>query len=377
MEQSISSNSNDVQKEKSYRVATPLELNSYDAEDVEESEDNNETVQQAANRPTNLSKEVSKINKGLSGQKQEDDEPGDNIQDEPEDSDAEEDEGEEESNESEEVKSKEVELKRLKNAVPALQRKTSELLNQNKVLQQRLQEAIESQKEIAKKVAREVWNGVVENFDEIEKEVYQKKGKSYEDALREKFVRQVQFDNLPEEQKQLYLENQELKQRQKQFEMQQRKYQEEIEREEKLIEAKNKQAKFASAAQYVGGLLKKFNVPEDDPHATKELLQTLIDIGEHAKSDDVFAHVSDEDIARYYSDGRINRTIKMLDGLEWGTIKDKPESKKFLSNIKRILEAAYQSSGGKTIQRSENKSFVSQKKRFKNDDFVVFDPRDL
>lgn len=67
----------------------------------------------------------------------------------------------------------------------------------------------------------------------------------------------------------------------------------------------------------------------------------------------------------------------MLNGLEWDTIKDKPESKKFLSNIKRILEAAYQSSGGKTIQRSENKSFVSQKKRFKNDDFVVFDPRDL
>jgi hypothetical protein len=151
MEQSISSNSNDSQKEKSYRVATPLELNSYEAEDLEDSGDNNETVHKAANRPTNLSKEVSKINKGLSGQKQEDDEPEDNIQDEPADSDVEENEEVEESSENEEVKAKEVELKRLKNAVPALQRKTSELLNQNKVLQQRLQEAIESQKEIAKK----------------------------------------------------------------------------------------------------------------------------------------------------------------------------------------------------------------------------------
>lgn len=256
---------------------------------------------------------------------------------------------EQDDEEVEERTKKETELKRLKNSVPALQRKTNELMQQNKMLAEKVNSFDQERAKIAENVVNEVWKKVIDNFDELQDEILKQKGISPEEYKREQFLKLVEMETMSDAQRKIYEEKKELERQIREMQPYREREQQRLQQEQEQQQREKRTNDLSSIAQYVAKLAEDVGIPKGSDTDTLELVDMMLDVFERASNDPAFAHMTDNDVVKYYADHKWKTHLGMVGRVEWDAIKSKPEAKKYLEHCQRIVRSASLSSGGASI----------------------------
>lgn len=253
-----------------------------------------------------------------------------------------------------ESKNEQNELKRLKNSVPALQRKTSELLKQNKELQSEISKFSEYAKDVAKKSAENVWKSIVENFDEIQDEILKQRGLDPDEYIRDKFLKKVEYETMDDDKRRLYDEKRKLEKENRELMMYRKSLEEKQNNENMLLEQQERVKSISSTATMLGKIAKEVGLPENDPSAIGDLLDSLIIAAEKAEIDPAFSRLTDRDIAQMYADRRVNSFASAAKDITWEKIKSMPQSKELLAKFQQVLSDAGKNSAHVVKRRAGN-----------------------
>lgn len=244
-------------------------------------------------------------------------------------------------------KEQDLEFKRLKNAVPALQRQVQEYRNK---LNEFNPEAIE--KQTLAKVQDEIAKWFTTNPDEVIEHALRAKGVDPTQFYRDKFLSVAEFEQKPEDEKRAIMAEREHKQKLTQAEQRLQQY-EKKEAEIRQQQEQQERAKFRSdSLQFVAKYCQENGLPHDNPIKVARVVEQLIEGLEKAQSGDPrYAGFDETKVAKFYKEASWKEQVYDMQHLEWDDIKDLPEAQDFVANCQRIIKKALGSNGGGTMKR--------------------------
>lgn len=247
-----------------------------------------------------------------------------------------------------------VELKRLKNAVPALQRKLQEYENRFKDFNP---ETIE--KQIHQKTAQEITDWFRNHPDEVISQVLKIRGEDPNQFYRDKFLKIAEFEQKSDVEKQAIMAEQSaqnelaaMRERLQQFEGKEKQAQEEQQKQER--------ANFRTKTlQFVAKFCEDNGLPSNSPLKVVRVVESILRAAKDAKDDPSTAAFDENTIAKFYHDASWEEQLLDIQHIKWSQIKDRPDSDKLIEACKRIIKEKAKADGTAIIDRPTKKLFTS------------------
>jgi hypothetical protein len=248
-----------------------------------------------------------------------------------------------------------TEFKRLKNAVPALQRQVQEYQNQ---LKQINPDAIKQ--ETFKEIQAELADWFKNNPDEVIAQALKVRGVDKNQYFRDKFLEIAEFEQKSDGEKQAILAQrdyqdklQAAEQRIKSFEQQ--------EQQKQQVQQKTERANFRSnVLQFVAKFCDENGLPSNSPMKVVRVVESIVRAAEAAKAGDPeFAELTDHKIAKFYHDASWDEMLLDIQHAKWSTIKQRPDATKLLESFQRIMKEKAAEEGTSVVKRPTKKLVAS------------------
>jgi len=252
-------------------------------------------------------------------------------------------------------KEQDTEFKRLKNAVPALQRQVQEYRNK---LNQINPEAIE--KQTLAKVQDEIAKWFTNNPDEVIEHALRAKGVDPTQFYRDKFLSVAEFEQKSDEEKRAIMAEREHKQKLTQAEQRLQEY-EKREAQIRQQQEQQEKAKFRSdSLQFVAKYCQENGLPYDNPVKVARVVEKLIEGLERAEAGDPrYAGFDETKVAKFYKEDSWKEQVYDMKNINWDDVKNLPEAPEFVEACQRFLKKALGESGGTVKRPSRNISPAS------------------
>lgn len=245
-------------------------------------------------------------------------------------------------------------FKRLKNAVPALQRQNQELREQIKT------QAESIRNEVRASLQEEIRSWFTKNPNEVIETVLSlnniDKGKFH----RDEFTKALEFEQMPEEQKQILRENERLRQRQAEIERREQEAEARARQQEEYQKQQAEAQTLAQTAQIMTKFCDTYGLDKANPQVYHRILDTLQGFYQGLdRNDPLFAQATDEDLAEFYREGSYKETVYNLKNLNPQSLEGKPYADELVA---AILSAAkvLAKKGGAVMPKMQSERMVSR-----------------